>query len=98
MKTNGKRAILRFTHVGKGLEARGDKLSGFEIAGEDQKFHRADAKIEGDTVAVASSEVDKPVAVRFGWANYPVVNLWNKDGLPASPFRTDQWKGVTEGK
>ena len=54
-------------------------------------FHDAKAEIKGDTVVVTCKEVAKPVAVRFGWANYPVVNLWNKDGLPASPFRTDDW-------
>ena len=84
-------AILRFKHADGGLEARGEKLTGFTIAGEDKKFHDADAKIEGDTVVVSSADVHQPVAVRFGWANYPIVNLWNKDGLPASPFRTDNW-------
>jgi sialate O-acetylesterase len=96
--TSGERAILRFKHTGQGLGARGEKLTGFTIAGEDKKFHDAQATIEGDTVIVSSPEVTAPVAVRFGWANYPVVNLWNKDGLPASPFRTDSWPGVTEGK
>jgi sialate O-acetylesterase len=98
LTTSGERAILRFTHTGEGLEARGEKLTGFTVAGEDKKFHPADAKIEGDTVIVTSTEVSRPVAVRFGWRNYPVVNLWNKNGLPASPFRTDNWPGVTEGK
>ena len=49
------------------------------------------ATISGDTVVVSSDKVSKPVAVRYGWAAYPVVNLWNKDGLPATPFRTDDW-------
>ena len=62
-------------------------MTGFTIAGEDRKFHRAKAEIQEDRVLVSSDEVEKPVAVRFGWADYPVVNLWNKDGLPASPFR-----------
>jgi sialate O-acetylesterase len=98
LKTDGEKAILRFSHVGSGLEAKGDKLTGFTIAGEDKVWHHADAKIEGDTVVVTSDKVSKPVAVRFGWANFPVVNLWNKDGLPATPFRTDNWPGVTTGK
>jgi sialate O-acetylesterase len=98
MKTDGERAVLRFKHTGDGLESRGEKLTGFTIAGEDKKFHSAEAKIEGDTVIVSHPEVSKPVAVRFGWANYPVVNLWNKNGLPATPFRTDSWPGVTDGK
>ena len=99
LTTSGERAILRFKHTGEGLEVKGgEKLTGFTVAGEDKKFHPAEAKLEGDTVIVTSADVTRPVAVRFGWANYPVVNLWNKNGLPASPFRTDNWPGVTEGK
>jgi len=98
LKIDGDKAVLRFSHVGQGLEVRGDKLTGFTIAGEDKVWHNAEAKIEGDTVVVTSDKVSKPVAVRFGWANFPVVNLWNKDGLPATPFRTDSWPGVTTGK
>lgn len=98
LKTDGEKAVLRFSHVGSGLEAKGDKLTGFTIAGEDKVWHNADAKIEGETVVVTSDKVSKPVAVRFGWANFPIVNLWNKDGLPATPFRTDNWPGVTAGK
>ena len=56
---------------------------------------KAEAAIQDNKVAVWSPNVDKPVAVRFGWANYPVVNLWNKDGLPASPFRTDDFPMTT---
>jgi sialate O-acetylesterase len=66
-------------------------LTGFTIAGEDKQFHRAKATIEGDTVVVTADEVASPKAVRLGWANFPVMNLWNKDGLPAHPFRTDDW-------
>ena len=74
---------------------KGDKLTGFTIAGADKKFYNADARIEGDTVVVTSPAVKEPVAVRFGWSNYPVVNLFNKEGVPASPFRTDEWPGTT---
>lgn len=98
MTVSGPQAILHFKHVGSGLVAKGDKLVGFTIAGNDKKFHEADAKIEGDTVVASSPDVVKPVAVRFGWANYPVVNLWNKNGLPASPFRTDDFPGPTQPK
>jgi len=91
IKAEGKKAIVTFTHAG-GLEARGGELTGFAIAGADKKFHNAKAEITGpNTVAVWSDDVELPIAVRFGWANYPVVNFWNKDGLPASPFRTDDW-------
>jgi sialate O-acetylesterase len=90
MKVEGGKAILSFKHVGRGLEAKGgETLTGFTIAGEDKKFVNAKAEIQGDMVLVWSDEVKAPVAVRYGWADYPVVNLWNKDGLPASPFRTD---------
>jgi sialate O-acetylesterase len=88
MDVKGGQAILHFTHVGKGLEAKGGDLKGFEIAGADGKFVPAQAKIDGATVVVSSDEVKVPAAVRYGWANVPDVNLFNKDGLPASPFTT----------
>jgi sialate O-acetylesterase len=90
--------ILRFTHAESGLVCKGDTLTGFTICGEDKKFHNAKAVIEGDTVVVSCGEVARPVAVRYGWANFPQGNLWNKDGLPASPFRTDDFAGVTQPK
>jgi sialate O-acetylesterase len=89
MKLKGDRASLRFTHVGGGLVAKGGPLKGFTIAGEDKKFFPARAEIEGDTIIVTSDQVAAPVAVRYGWSNVPDVNLYNKAGLPASPFRTD---------
>jgi sialate O-acetylesterase len=95
MKVEDGKAVLSFKHVGGGLVARGGALTGFTICGEDHKFVNADARIDGDKVIVSSSQVVKPVAVRYGWANYPVVNLENKEGLPASPFRTDDFPGVT---
>lgn len=91
-------AVLSFKHVGKGLEARDGPLTGFTVAGDDHKFHNAQAEIKDGKVFVSSSEVSHPVAVRYGWANCPVVNLWNKDGLPASPFRTDDFQMVTKPK
>ncbi|MEW6156186.1 MAG: sialate O-acetylesterase [Verrucomicrobiota bacterium] len=98
MQIRGNQAVLHFDHVGRGLEARGGELKGFAIAGADQKFVWAKAEIQGKTVVVSSSEISNPVAVRFGWANYPVVNLWNLDGLPASPFRTDDFPMITAPK
>jgi hypothetical protein len=89
MAVEGDKAVVSFTHVGKGLEVRGDTLTGFAVAGPDGKFHPARAEVRGDEVVVWSDKVSTPAAVRFGWESYPVVNLWNKDGLPASPFRTD---------
>ncbi len=98
MKVKKDRAILSFDHVGGGLEARGGRLRGFALCGEDGRFVWANASIEGNKVVVSTPLVAKPVAVRYGWADYPVVNLFNREGLPASPFRTDNLPMVTEPK
>jgi sialate O-acetylesterase len=66
-------------------------VSGFEIAGEDRKFTGADATIDGDTVVVSSDQVAHPVAVRYAWGMNPRPSIYNRAGLPASPFRTDHW-------
>ncbi len=89
MKVKGGEARLRFTHLGGGLVAKGGPLEGFAMAGRDNVFHPAQAEIRGKTVVVASKAVPRPVAVRYGWANVPEGNLFNRAGLPASPFRTD---------
>ena len=86
---DGNRAVLRFTHIGAGLVAKDGELKGFTIGGADKKFFPAKAEIQGDTVVVSNEQVPNPVAVRYGWANVPDVNCFNRDGLPASPFRTD---------
>jgi sialate O-acetylesterase len=85
----GNQAILSFTHIGDGLVAKDEKLTGFEISGGGTNFVPATAAIKGDTVVVTSDDVKTPVAVRFGWAKVPTGNLFNKNGLPATPFRTD---------
>ncbi len=96
MKIEGNEIRVKFTNTGSGLEAKGNEaLKGFAIAGPDKKFHWAQARIEGDSVVAWSPDVPAPVAVRYAWANSPDCNLYNKDGLPASPFRTDDWPGVT---
>jgi sialate O-acetylesterase len=92
MTVEGNKIRIRFKHTGSGLVAKGEKLTGFAIAGEDGKFVWAEAKIEGDTVVVWSPNVEKPVAVRYAWADNPDCNLYNQEGLPASPFRTDMPK------
>lgn len=89
LRVDGARAVLSFTHLGGGLVAPGGELLGFTIAGTDGVFHPATAAIEGDTVVAVSPEVASPAAVRYAWANVPVGNLFNRAGLPASPFRTD---------
>ena len=87
-----------FAHAESGLVFRDGKARGFAIAGKDRKFIWGDAKIEGETVVVSSDKVKEPVAVRYGWDIDPEVSLYNKAELPASPFRTDDWNGLTFGK
>lgn len=85
------KAIVRLNSVGGGLVAKGVKLTGFAVAGEDRQWHWADAQIQGDVVVLSSPDVRAPLAVRYNWANNPVGNLYNREGLPASLFRTDDW-------
>lgn len=92
LKTDGDKVLLTFSHADKGLKSKDSLLEGFFIAGEDKKFYPAKAEIRNNTVVVSSPEVTKPVAVRYGWDNFFRVNLYNGAGLPASPFRTDNWK------
>ncbi len=95
---DGDKVKIRFKY-GAGLKSiDGGPIKGFAIAGEDRRFVWADARIEGDSVIVSSAKVSKPVAVRYGWADNPIANLYNKAGLPASPFRTDDWPGVTANR
>lgn len=92
MNIEDDRAVLTFSHTGSGLVARGGELKTFAIAGPDHHFVWAKARIEGDQVVVWSDAVDHPVAVRYAWADNPEgANLYNTAGLPASPFRTDDW-------
>jgi sialate O-acetylesterase len=92
MTVESDKARIAFDHVGGGLIANDTQpLVWFEIAGEDRVFYKAEAEIAGDTVLVWSPRVAAPKAVRFGWHELAVPNLANKDGLPASPFRTDNW-------
>jgi sialate O-acetylesterase len=98
MEVKDGKAIVTFDHVGPGGLYAFDKeeLDGFTVAGEDKVFHNAKAKIVAeDKVEVWSDDVKEPVAVRYAWADNPVVNLYNRAGLPATPFRTDDWPGVT---
>ncbi|QQS46104.1 MAG: sialate O-acetylesterase [Acidobacteriota bacterium] len=94
MEIEKDKAILSFNNA-VGLEARGGELKGFLIAGEDRQWRVAQARILSNRVEVWSSEVARPVAVRYAWAKFPECNLYNKEGLPAVPFRTDDWPGVT---
>lgn len=95
-KVEGNRIRINFDSVGEQLEIRGGNLADLMIAGEDRKFVPAMAKLEGNSMVVWSEAVPHPVAVRYGWSDAPKPGLFNSAGLPASPFRTDKWPGVTE--
>ena len=97
-KVEGNKVRISFKY-GQGLKTSdGGPVKGFAIAGADRRFVWAEARIEGDTVVVSTPGIQKPVAVRYGWADNPLVNLYNKAGLPASPFRTDDWPGLTTSR
>ena len=99
MAVEGDRIRLSFAHVDGGLTTpNNDELKGFAIAGSDKKFYWAQAEIDSNTILVWNDKITNPVAVRYAWASNPICNLYNKAGLPASPFRTDEWLGITEGK
>ncbi len=96
MKAKNGKITLSFDCIGGGLMSKDNEpLKGFEIAAEDQKFVAAEASIEGGKIVVWNNDISEPVAVRYGWYDSPVCNLFNKEGLPASPFRTDDWPCVT---
>jgi sialate O-acetylesterase len=100
MKVKGRKVMLRFTSRGKGLTAvpEGASLQGFAIADKRQIFRSAHARIQGDHVLVWHPRISHPVAVRYGWVDNPSQNnLFNRNGLPASPFRTDDWRLLTDG-
>ncbi len=92
MMVEGDKVRIAFDYIGGGLMTNdGQPLKWFEIAGDDHIFYKAEAEIAGDTVVVKSSRVPLPRAVRFGWHQLAIPNLVNRQGLPASPFRTDSW-------
>ncbi len=104
MKVEGNKIRLSFQHTGSGLKIgtppwtsngvpapEPTELKGFAIAGADKNFVWAKAEIGGNTVLVSSDQVAEPAAVRYDWGKNPPGNLYNKEGLPASPFRTDDW-------
>ena len=91
LKIDGNKARLTFKNVGSGLKLNGDRLTGFSMASDFRRFFWAEARIEGNTVVVTCEDVKWPVAVRYGWADNTEGNLFNEEGLPASPFRTDPW-------
>jgi sialate O-acetylesterase len=97
MEKQGEKLLVRLEHAGGGLKTFDvQEVRGFAVAGTDRVFHKAQAKIVGpDLVEVSSDAVPDPVAVRYAWADNPVCNLYSRDGLPVTPFRTDDWPGVT---
>jgi len=100
MQVKGSKAVIDFDHVGNGGLRAFDtaEIKGFATAGEDRKFVWASAKVvDENKVEVWSDSVRKPIAVRYAWANNPVCNLFGRNGLPVTPFRTDNWPMITEG-
>jgi sialate O-acetylesterase len=98
MEVDDAAITVGFENIGSGLTTVDDKaLTGFSIAGSDRVFYWAEAGIDGDTIVVRSDSVHHPKAVRYAWASNPTCNLTNDSGLPAPPFRTDDWPGITDG-
>ena len=95
---NGDHGRVYFSHADGLRTSDGDIPTGFQIAGDDRKWVWASARIEGSSIVVSSAKVPKPVAIRYAWADNPACNVVNLDGLPASPFRTDDWPGITVNK
>jgi len=91
MQIEGNQIRLEFDHAESGLFCRGESLQGFRIAGANRLYYNADARIDGQTVVLTSEKVSMPAAASFGWANYMAVNLYNGEGLPAVPFKTDRY-------
>jgi sialate O-acetylesterase len=87
---------VHFTHTDGGLVVKGEKLEEFAIAGTDRKWYWADARLEGNAVLVSSPSVPNPIEVRYAWQSNPAATLYNGAGLPAVPFRSDNWPGITE--
>jgi sialate O-acetylesterase len=99
MEVKGNEVIITFSNIGGGLlvKDRYGYVMGFEVAGADRKFKYAKGVIQGNTIVVSCAEVPTPVAIRFGWAdNASDCNVFNAEGFPVVPFRTDEWKGITE--
>jgi len=86
---------LHFRHADGGLVVKGDKPAEFSVAGKDRHWHWAEAKVEGDSIIVSSPDVSDPQAARYAWQANPAATLYNRAGLPAVPFRTDDWPGIT---
>jgi sialate O-acetylesterase len=96
-KAEGNQIILTFNHADGGLQVKGDVPKHFAIAGDDKKFVWANATVKGNSIIVSHPSIAKPAAVRYAWADSPIeANIFNKAGLPAVPFRTDNWKGITQ--
>ena len=91
----GSELKLHFANIDGGLAVKGDKLGEFSVAGSDHKWYWADARIEGDAIIVSSPQVPAPIAARYAWQSFPVATLFNGAGLPAVPFRTDDWPAIT---
>lgn len=97
-KRTGAAMRVEFDHVADGLRVQGDTLAEFSVAGANRRWYWATAKLDGNAVVVSAPEVPEPVAVRYAWQSNPRATLCNSAGLPAAPFRSDDWPGITEGR
>jgi sialate O-acetylesterase len=91
MRLNGDQAVVALENIGTGLMHEGKTITGFSVAGEDQQFYPASARISGATIVVSSKDVRVPVAVRYAFSNTAIGNVFSREGMPLSPFRTDNW-------
>jgi len=92
MRVDGDMVTLFFKNVGTGLRAEGRTGEGFFIAGADKQFYPAEARIAGSTITLVSKQVKQPAAVRYAFSNTAVGNIFSREGMPLSPFRTDDWE------
>ena len=100
MEIKGNKVVVTFSNLGSGLEVKDSYgyVKGFAIAGKDEKFVWAKGHQEGNTIVLYNDDVKEPIAIRYDWSNNPDGNIYNKEGLPLVPFRTDNFKGITENR
>jgi len=92
MSVQGDQAVVFMEYTGTGLKLEGKTVTGFFIAGSDKKFYPATARLSGSSIIVSSKDVSNPIAVRYAFSNTAIGNVYSREGMPLSPFRTDNWE------